>query len=109
MAKSEKHLEAQFLRFCKLYDVKAVKGHPRSNIGFPDRIVFNRKRKTIHFIEFKNETYYKQTYPQVMWEQWIRESGGNFFVINGEQAMLDYVDKYIREDKEEDVKKDKTE
>lgn len=96
MATTEKNLENKFINICKKYHVKTIKGDSRNNVGFPDRMVFNHHTRTIHFIEFKNETYYPHTIPQKKWQELIEQSGGTYFLINGEQEMKNYIDKYIK-------------
>lgn len=96
MTTSERALENKFIRECKKYKVKTVKGDSKNNIGFPDRIVFNQEKGFIHFIEFKNDTYYRQTIPQGYWQDIVEASGGEYFLINGEYEMNVYVEHYIK-------------
>jgi hypothetical protein len=96
MTTSERQLESRFINLCRKYKVKTIKGDSRNNVGFPDRIVFNTDTETIHYVEFKNDTYYKQTIPQGYWQDIIEASGGRYFLINGENEMLQYVDTFIK-------------
>lgn len=96
MTTSERQLETKFINLCRQYKIKTIKGDSRNNVGFPDRIVFNQHNRTIHYIEFKNDTYYRQTIPQGYWQDIIEGSGGRYFLINGEQEMLQYVETFIK-------------
>ena len=97
MAVSERSLEQKFIVQCRKNKVKTMKGDARNNIGFPDRVVFIHQIKEIHFVEFKNETYYSQTIPQKHWQDIIEKAGGKYFLINGEEEMNNYINKYIKQ------------
>lgn len=99
MARTERSLEHRFTVACRKNKVRTVKGESRNNVGFPDRIVFNPKRGYIHYIEFKNDTYYKQTPTQQFWQNLIKMSGGEYFLLNGDKDLEDYLNTHIREHK----------
>ena len=95
MAKTEHALEQKLINACKKVGVKNIKGETRNNVGYPDRIIFNHIIKQIHFVELKNETYYGQTVPQQAWQKTIEQSGGLYFLINGEEELKKYIYKYL--------------
>jgi hypothetical protein len=95
----EKQVEAMLVKACKIKNFRCVKGWTENNIGFPDRIVFNTERKEIYFVEVKNETSYKLTEPQRLWLKTIVNSGGLYFLINGQKEMEAFINTYIRGDK----------
>jgi hypothetical protein len=97
MAISEKALELKLLRACKKSKIIIIKGDSRNNGGFPDRIIFNYKMNIIHYVELKNETYYKQTVLQKRWQNIIESSGGKYFLINGDTELTIYIDTFIKE------------
>lgn len=101
MAISEKALEQRLIRACKKSKIVIVKGDTRNNSGFPDRIIFNHLLGIVHFVELKNETYYKQTIPQKRWQNIIETSGGKYFLINGDNELDMYINIFIRELKHE--------
>ena len=95
MAISEKALENKLQKTCKKYGIKTVKGDSRNNVGFPDRILFNPNTQQIHFIELKNQTYYKQTPPQKKWQEMIERAGGKYFLIDGSEELEKYLNTYV--------------
>lgn len=92
----EKQVEAMLVKACKIENIKCIKGWAENNVGFPDRIVFNIKTKQILYVEVKNETSYKLTPMQKLWLFTITDSGGKYFLINGEKEMEAFVKTYIR-------------
>jgi hypothetical protein len=95
----EKQVEALLVKACKTKGFKCIKGSVIYNAGFPDRIVFNTKTKNIFYIEVKNEGYYKLTPLQLEWKKIIQESGGSWFMINGEDEMITFINTYIKGEK----------
>jgi len=95
----EKQVEAMLTRACKKKQFRCVKGSTINNIGFPDRIVFNTDTQRIFFVEVKNETSYKLTATQLLWQSIILKSGGEFFHINGEDEMKAFIQTYIEGEK----------
>lgn len=93
---SEDALEKRFCKVCKENGIKTIKGNAHNNKGFPDRMVFGQKNRFIHYVELKNGTYYKQTILQAEWQKIIEESGGNYFLLNGDKEVNDYLDKYVK-------------
>lgn len=92
----EKHVEAMLVKACKIKNFRCIKGPSENNIGFPDRIVFNTEKKQIYYVEVKNETSYKLTELQRLWLHDIVDSGGKYFLINGEEEMKEFINKYIK-------------
>jgi hypothetical protein len=92
----EKQVEAMLVKACKTLNIKCIKGWAENNVGFPDRIVFNTKSKQIFYVEVKNETSYKLTPMQKLWLFTITDSGGKYFLINGEKEMETFINTYIR-------------
>lgn len=92
----EKQVEAMLVKACKIKNFKCIKGSVEHNIGFPDRIVFNTERKEIYYVEVKNETSYKLTPLQKTWHIYIVNSGGKYFLVNGEKEMETFINTYIK-------------
>lgn len=92
----EKQVEAMLVKACKIENFRCIKGWSENNIGFPDRIVFNTRKKQIYYVEVKNETSYKLTELQRLWLMTIVNSGGQYFLINGEKDMEAFINTYIR-------------
>lgn len=93
----EKHVEAMLVKACKIKKFKCIKGWVENNIGFPDRIVFNTEKKKIFYVEVKNETSYELTPMQRTWLITIVDSGGLYFLVNGEKEMNAFINAYIKE------------
>jgi hypothetical protein len=91
----EKQVELILVKACKKKGFKCIKGSVINNVGFPDRIVFNTELKKIFYIEVKNEGYYKLTPLQQEWRDIIKASGGDWFLIDGEEDMKAFILKYI--------------
>lgn len=92
----EKQVEAMLVKACKIENIKCIKGWAENNVGFPDRIVFHTKKKEIYYVEVKNETSYKLTPLQRLWLTTISDSGGKYFLVNGEKEMEAFINTYIR-------------
>lgn len=91
MATTEKELEKNFCNELKKNGIKTIKGSSKNNKGFPDRIVF--AKSGIYFVELKNDTYYGQTKLQKYWEQIITQSGGEYYLLNGETETKEFIKK----------------
>lgn len=92
----EKHVEAMLVKACKIKNFRCIKGWAENNAGFPDRIVFNTEKKQIYYVEVKNETSYKLTPLQRLWLLTITDSGGKYFLVNGEKEMEAFINTYIK-------------
>lgn len=95
MAISESRLEKRLIRALKKRNVKNIKGDSTNNVGFPDRIIFNHLVREIHYVELKNDTYYKQTIPQKKWQEIILNAGGRYFLLNGDDDVNAYIRNYV--------------
>ena len=92
----EKEVEAMLVKACKIKNFRCIKGWAEHYVGFPDRIVFNTDKKEIYYVEIKNETSYKLTPMQKLWLTYIVDSGGKYFLVNGEKEMEAFINTYIR-------------
>ena len=92
----EKQVEAMLVKACKIKNFKCIKGWAENNVGFTDRIVFNTDKKEIYYVEVKNETSYKLTPLQRLWLLTITDSGGKYFLVNGEKEMEAFINTYIK-------------
>lgn len=96
MAKREDNLEKRFIELCKINGFKTIKVNPKQYDGFPDRIVFNTDIGEIHYIELKNNTYYERTHNQKGWAKRIKNSGGIYFLLDGDADVETYSKKYFK-------------
>lgn len=94
MKLTEKNVENMLVMACRKMGLPCLKTE-RLARGFPDRKVFNRLHYETYYIEFKNETYYKQTRAQKKWQEIIEKSGGKYFLLDGEEETKKFIDKYI--------------
>ena len=99
MAIRETELEKRFHKICKRNRVKTIKVDPDRYNGIPDRIVFNPVRHFIHYVEFKNNTYYERSRNQIWWGNFIVECGGTYFLLDGDDEVDEYVKEYIEGEK----------
>jgi len=97
MAKREDNLETRFTKACKIKGIRTIKVNPREHDGFPDRIVFNKPFGEIHYIELKNNTYYERTHNQKNWASFIKACGGIYFLLDGDEEVEDYIERFIGE------------
>lgn len=95
MARLESGIEKMLIKACKLVGIKTIKLNAGKNKGIPDRVIFNHLKNNIHYIELKNETYYKQQKTQKQWQKIIEASGGTYFLLDGEKEVKDYIDKEL--------------
>lgn len=70
-----------------------IKGQPINAKGLPDRIVFGDQ---IYFVEIKvgkdGGSYYQQTKIQKYWEQVIKRSNGNYRLLVGKEAIINFIE-----------------
>jgi len=92
--KIENDVEKMLVDACAIRGIRCIKGKTAIGTGFPDRIVFHRFRKKIYYIEVKNQNY-EQQLDQKEWEKHIRESGGEFFLIDGPVEMKRFIKGFI--------------
>lgn len=92
----EARMEKKLIQACRTYGVKSIKGDARQHAGYPDRVIYNTKRGLIHHVELKADTNYKQTVLQNQWEMIIKQSGGDYFLINGVTELNEYINKYLK-------------
>jgi hypothetical protein len=92
---NEKQLERKLFNACKKVKIWCIKGDSKNNVGFPDRVIFDTRNNQIYYVELKNDTYYDLTYMQKLWANIIKASGGQWFLINGEKELEDFIEKYI--------------
>ena len=96
MAKREDNLEKRFIQLCKLNGFRIIKVRPKRYDGFRGRIVFITDVGEIHYIELKNNTYYERTHNQIKWAEIIQNSGGIYFLLDGDTAVEAYIRKYFK-------------
>lgn len=93
MAILETHVEKMLVDACKAAGIPTVKSENIEK-GFPDRMVFVPNHSVI-FIEIKNKTDYVRQARQRRWAKRIIAAKGNYYCIDGEQEMRQFIEKII--------------
>lgn len=89
MVKSiEKPLERSFVKWCKEYGIRAVKGPAYTDAGIPDRIVVIPHGGGTIWVEFKGGTAYGLTPIQEWWKRLLISSDPKrYFCIDSKEDL----------------------